>query len=399
MVQSARKLKLDDASIARIIERLDEQEMLAAEDTPALVERFPYRVRALQLDVHQARDEITCYAVPTRNIGRDGVSVLIGNLIHVGSRVTVHLITIRNNWQTVSGDVASCKYIQGSACAHIIDIQFDRPIDPASFAPTAARARVLLADDSPMARRLISHLLEMSNSDVTCVENGIDAVARAQDESFDVVLMDVEMPLLDGIEAVKLLRSKGYVRAIVAVSALSDPDVRERALLAGCDDFLPKPIDREMLKTVINRIKPEPLVSALLHYADMQPLIDEFVDLLPDRVRELEAAFAAQDFDLLNIELRKLKGEGAGFGFEPITHAACNLEIATRNNLPLSELRVRLRDLIHVCLSARPATCDRMLEVVEPEDDEELLSEVDDDEKDAEEQTQESSELGRPAAA
>ena len=372
MVQAARKLKLDDATLARIIEQLDEHEIHAAGEAPKAFKRFPYRVKSLQVDVQKGRDESDCYVVPGRNIGRDGVSFLIGNLIHPGSRVIIHLITIRNNWQTVSGEVVSCRYIHGSACVHVIDVRFDHPIDPASFAPTAARARVLVADDSIMARRLISHLLTMLNGDVTCVENGIEAVEHAQMGSYDIILMDIEMPLLDGIEAVKLLRSKGYVRAVVAVSALSDTDTRERALLAGYDDFIPKPVGFEMLQTVINRCKPEPLVSALLHHADMQPLIDEFVAQLRDRVQDLERAFALQDLEALNIEVRKLKGEGAGYGFEPITNAALNLEIAVRNRLPLGDLRLRLGELIRICMSARPATCDYLSAQAEPGEDSEL---------------------------
>ncbi len=352
-----RKLKLSNAAIKNILDQLDEEEQRESAPSRSKRTRFPYRVSALTVKVKQSQEQVVSYLVPTRNIGRDGITFLISNLVNAGDTCTLDLITLRNNWQSVSGRVISCRYIPGSAYVHEARVEFDHAIDPASFAPTAVRARILIADDSLMARRLLSHLLSTLNVEIICVEDGIEAVKVAQEQPFDLILMDIEMPELDGISAVRILRGKGYARAIVGISSQDADDVREKCLEAGCDDFIAKPPQRDSLETVVNRTKPEPLVSALLHQHHMHPLIDEFVAGLPQRIKELESAFAAQDMKWLTIEVRKLKGEASGFGFEPITALATDAENAITKELPLTQIRLELSKLMSTCLAARPATC------------------------------------------
>lgn len=358
-----RKLKLDDKALTQMLDELDVQEAekcgLSGKAQP---DRFSYRVRALRVDVQVARDQFDTHIVPSRRLGRDGIQVLVGNLLHAGCACKVHLITVRNNWQTVSGVVDHCRYIQGSACVHEIFIKFDRPVDPASFAPTAIRTKILLADDSKMSRRLISHLLETMNVDLTQVTNGIEAVQAALQTAYDLILMDIEMPELDGLSAVKLLRNKGYIRPIVAVSGMSDPEDRDRCLMSGCDDFIAKPPQRECLATVVNQTKPEPLVSSLLHEPDMVPLIDAFVQGLPALVTEMQEHFGTRSWEKLAGTARTLKGEAGGFGFEPITEAAIDVERAIRQEMGAPEVRVRLSTLARYCLAARPADSGKRLE-------------------------------------
>lgn len=381
MEERMRRLKLDHDAVQRVLDMLDEQDVARTADallTPG-EERYPYRVRALQLDVGTP-DELVTYLVPTRNIGRTGISLLIGNVVHTGSPCQLHLITIRNNWQSVTGKVVNCRYIQGSACVHEVSVAFDRPIDPASFAPTAVRTRVLIADDSPMARRLFGHVLQTMNADLTFAENGVEALDKANEESFDLILMDIEMPKLGGIEAVRILRSRGYIGPIVAISSLTDDATKARALAAGCDNYVEKPARRETLRLVIDQAKPEPLVSALLHEEDMQALIDEFVSDLPDRIRKLEEAFASESLEQLRIEARMIKGEGAGFGFEPISEAAAALETAAEHCKEVGELRGKLSDLVRLCMAARPATWHRTTSAADKEEAEleAILSDLDD---------------------
>lgn len=380
---SVRKLKHEEAFITRILDELDERDGDGAGHAANRARRFPYRVPALQVDVQLSRDATASYVVPTRNIGREGISFLIGNMLHTDCACQLHLITIRNNWQTVTGRVVGCRYIQGSACVHEVDVAFDRPIDPASFAPTAIRARLLLADDSAMARRLLSHMLASLNVEVICVENGLEAVQLAENEPFDLLLMDIEMPVLDGLSAVRILRSKGYVRAIVAISAMSNASCRERCLLAGCDDFLAKPPQMSELAAVVNLTKPEPLVSSLLHKPDMIALIDDFVAGLPERIVRLEGSFAERNMEELARDVRALKGEGGGFGFEPITAAAIVVEDSLSRKDDQQALRLKLRELIRLCLAARPASCEiqadvRPADAASADDDEsELLTDED----------------------
>ncbi|MCX7422163.1 MAG: ATP-binding protein [Planctomycetia bacterium] len=116
--------------------------------------------------------------------------------------------------------------------------------------------RILLAEDSPDNQRLISALLKKSGAEVVLANNGETAVSLVWQEfrhghPFDVVLMDMQMPVLDGYSATKKLRSMGYMEPIVALTANAMRGDRQQCLDAGCDDYATKPIQRlELLRTI-----------------------------------------------------------------------------------------------------------------------------------------------------
>jgi CheY-like chemotaxis protein len=129
--------------------------------------------------------------------------------------------------------------------------------EPRKAEPTVAlEGRVLLAEDAPDNRRLIVLKLQRAGIQVDVADNGRIAVekvlaAAGVGEPYDVVLMDVEMPELDGRSATLQLRGAGYNGPVIALTAHALPSERERCLRAGCDDYLSKPIEWSRLLSVL----------------------------------------------------------------------------------------------------------------------------------------------------
>ncbi len=119
------------------------------------------------------------------------------------------------------------------------------------FAPSSKKAlkdaRVLVVDDSADNRNLMDQFLRAAGAQVDFAADGFEGVQMAMSSNYQVVLMDIQMPNLDGYSATAQLRQKGYVKPIIALTAHALKQERENSLKAGCDDHLTKPIDRRTL--------------------------------------------------------------------------------------------------------------------------------------------------------
>jgi PAS domain S-box-containing protein len=140
--------------------------------------------------------------------------------------------------------------------------------------PTGKRlagVHVLLAEDGADNQRLISTVLRRAGAEVKIAENGRVAVTMAQSESFDVVLMDIDMPVMDGREATRLLRSQDYRRPILAITAATMSEDVASSLAAGCDAHLAKPLDVPHMLDTIERYAGKDLA------AEMPPLASDMI--------------------------------------------------------------------------------------------------------------------------
>ncbi|WP_455375706.1 ATP-binding protein [Kaarinaea lacus] len=196
--------------------------------------------------------------------------------------------------------------------------------------------KVLLAEDNHTNQQLISMLLRKMGATVSVASNGKVAVQMAQENHYDLIYMDMQMPVLSGVDAVEMLRSKNYDQPIVALTANATNEDKMICINAGCNDFLTKPILKDKLYDMTSRyLRPveqtslprEPVFSTLI---DEDPafidIVNKFVSELPQILDKLNLAYQQQDWAALKAGLHNLKGIGGSFGYRAITELAGKAE-------------------------------------------------------------------------
>ena len=181
--------------------------------------------------------------------------------------------------------------------------------------------------------------LEKMGASVTCAVNGVIAVSLAQQHNYDLVYMDMQMPVMSGLEAVKILRDNDYKGPIVMLTANATFDDKEQCMDAGANDFVTKPIVRQKLyettamylKTELNSSYQEPIYSALIQEEPkFEDLLYNFVDSLRNMQQKIMDTFRNNEFYALAQAVHDLKGTAGGFGYPELTSLAKDIEVSLK---------------------------------------------------------------------
>ncbi len=323
----------------------------------------------------------------TRKFGGTGLGLTISKKLAemLGGDLTVR--SVAGNGSTFSltlqtGDLSRTRMIETP------QIEAENTANQPDFWNDSLRlsGRVLVAEDGPDNQVLASFYLEHAGLEVSVAENGQLAceaalAAVADGKPFDMILMDMQMPEMDGYAATTFLREQKYTGPIVAFTAHAMGGDREKCIACGCDDFAVKPIDPDrFMATVRKYVKegvadsieaaeemapaiplppPTPVhvedpVKALLAKPKLAKLVDRFVTGLDDRMAAIRKAMDEDDHKQLKVLAHQLKGAAGGFGFPNISKIASDLEHV--DDKQLDALNKTVRELAELCQQAKQ-TC------------------------------------------
>ena len=205
---------------------------------------------------------------------------------------------------------------------------------------------VLLIEDSPINRRFIGLALSKVGIRSTDAENGRLGVEKAIAGQHDAILMDMQMPVMDGFQATAHLRQLGLATPIIALTGHSTAEDRERCLQAGCNDHLTKPVATDDLLDALNRAVTLPDVARDLDEFshELRQIALDYLDMQRHRLDEMKESLENADFESLAELAHRVKGTAGTVGFPQFTAPAEGLEAAA--------------------LSAKPQACESVLKQI-----------------------------------
>ena len=214
--------------------------------------------------------------------------------------------------------------------------------------PTFRGNKILLVEDNPVNQRVAQRILQNLAAEVTIANNGAEALERIAASNFDAVLMDCQMPVMDGFTATRRIRelelSRGAKRLpIIALTANVMSEDREKCLAAGMDAHLGKPIEPAQVIEALSRFLKAPATAPAIDRGALKELTggdvqferelaETFVSSGDQCLAEIIAALKASDFDTVRKRAHSLKGASANIHARELSRAASSLENAVREN-------------------------------------------------------------------
>jgi FOG: CheY-like receiver len=213
-------------------------------------------------------------------------------------------------------------------------IKAEKPVEK----PTIPPLHILLVEDNLMNQKFMSHILKRLGSTFDIAVDGRDAIEKVQKNKYDLILMDVQMPVMDGLEATQYIRNELKMKdiPIIALTAHAMKGDREKCLAAGCTGYITKPIDQQKLVTEIMSVikSTEPEYEEISPYfqgfsrEEIIQLRTDYIESMRKEVEELDKKLSPKEFEAFRFFGHNIKGNGVAYGFPEISKYGAKIEEA-----------------------------------------------------------------------
>ncbi|MEP1384160.1 MAG: ATP-binding protein [Paraglaciecola sp.] len=202
------------------------------------------------------------------------------------------------------------------------------------------KGRVLAVDDNQDNRDLVSYLISKTALDLTLAEDGKQALTFAENQTFDLILMDMQMPVLDGLQTTAMLKRNGFEGPIVMLTANVDVGSKQQVFNAGATEHFAKPIDNQKFYELLNKYLgiegiSEKTIAPEAQLSEFDKLVDKYRMSFKEKLADINAALAKQDWELLKGLMHKIKGSAGSYGFQKVS----DLAVLVEQKIELHELQ------------------------------------------------------------
>lgn len=272
-----------------------------------------------------------------------GGSLTMESKLNIGSRFTVEFKL---------GDMSESNYIYDAN----YDALNTSKVMTAQDIPNVS-GKILVAEDNKDIQALIKLLIQKVGAELTIVGNGQQAIDKALESEFDLIFLDIQMPVMSGIDALQQLRAKNYNKPIIAMTANVMQKDRDECFAAGFDGFVSKPINKvELYSAITDHLKDSEIVieedcfitsSLLIEEPQIIELVDAFLVRIPEILDMINDALLNEDWDEFSDQIHQMKGLGGAFGYSILTEISQKIEfvLTTHDYKQVNDLTENLNKL------------------------------------------------------